>query len=316
MPKEKELDMTSKAQLLLLIIIAIVIGGCSPISPITNQTPSPYTSVLPTSEAILPTVILTATQLPNLSHLPSPEYPKLITPHVTPFPTRTRAEIRDTLSFMLRTNGNCSLPCFWGIQLDQTHYEELYSIIDRLGGLRFETLQANGRLRVASDFRFEEKSGIMVEFGADLQDDTVRNLKVTLTNLFDTGITTEDWSAYNMDEILRTYGTPDMVELYSGTPYDALTFGVRLKYDDNDTSIMYSGITTETDKYLTPSSIIFCPEEIGTDAVVLWMGKHPFNEEPDGVPLSEATGLDEQAFHKLFTENPSACLTLNRNAMP
>jgi hypothetical protein len=309
--------MTSKTQyiLYLIIIALLMVSGCSPAPPITNQTPSPYASASSASEDSLP-VMPTATLLPGLSPPPSPEYPVLITPRVTPFPTRTRAEVREELIYMLRTNGNCLLPCFWGIEPDQTHYEELYSIIDLLGGLRFDALQANGRLRVASHFRIEEKGGVLIEFGADLQDDIVRDLKVTLTNLFDTGITPEDWSAYNMDEILRTYGVPDMVELYSGTPYNALTFAVRLKFEDNDTSIMYSGLTTETDKYLTQSSIIFCPEEIGVDAVVMWMGKHPFNEQPDGVPLSKATGLDEQAFHKLFTENPSACLALNRDAMP
>jgi hypothetical protein len=77
---------------------------------------------------------------------------------------------------------------------------------------------------------------------------------------------------------------------------------------------MYFGSTTEIDKYQTPSSVIFCPEEIGVDFVELHIGKHPFDNEPNGVPLSKATGMDEQTFHKLFTENPSACLTLNRKA--
>ena len=162
---------------------------------------------------------------------------------------------------MLQTNGNCTLPCFWGIQPDQTRYDELYGVIDHLGGLRFETLQANSHLRVASHFRFEENSGIFVEFGADLQDDVVKDLKVILTNLLDTGITPEDWSAYNMDEILRTYGVPDTVELYYSGPYNALAFDIRLKYENIHTSITYYAGTTEIDKYLTPSSAIFCPEE-------------------------------------------------------
>jgi hypothetical protein len=294
MLKAKEvIYMTGKIQsILYLIIVMAGFGACSPSPP----------------------VILTATLLPGLSPPPSPEYPMLVTPRVTPFPTRSYADAREELSYMLQTNGNCALPCFWGIQPDQTRYEELYGVIDRLGGSRFETLQANGHLRVASNFRFEERSGIIVEFGTDLQDNVVKDLKVILLNLLDTGITPEDWSAYNMNEILRIYGVPDTAELYFSGPNNSLSFGIRLKYERIQTSIKYYGIIAENDKYQTQSSVIFCPETIGVHIVELHMGEHPFNVGPNGVPLSKATGLDEQSFHKLFTENPSACLTLNRAA--
>lgn len=291
-----------------------VLGGCYSTPPSTNQTASPHVSTSSTPDDS-PLVILTATLLPDLSPPPSPEYPKLVTPRVTPFPTRLPAEVREGLQEILRTNGNCTLPCFWGIQPDQTRYEELYSIIDRLGGRSsFDRLQANGHLRVPADFRFEERSGIFVEFQADLQDEVVQDLKVLLLNLLDTGITQDDWSAYNMDEILRTYGVPDSVELYFSGPYNALSFNVQLKYESIDTSIVYYAGTTEIAQYETPSGVIFCPEEIGIDTVELHMGKHPFNTIPSGVPLVKATGLSEQDFHELFTENPSACLTLNREA--
>lgn len=307
--------MNIKAQhILYFIITVIMVGGCYPSPPTTNQTASPYAFASPMSEALLPTVILTATRLPGLTPPPRREDPKLITPRVTPFPTRTRAEAREDLEYMLQTNGNCALPCFWGIHPDMTQYEELYSVIDHLGGYRFEALQSNGHLLIGSSFKFEEESGIFVEFAADLQDDIVKDLKVLLLNLRDTGLTPADWSAYNMNEILGTYGVPDKVELYYSGPYNSLSFHIRLKYESIDTAITYSGLTMELDKYLTPTSAVFCPEEIGIESVELHMGKHPFNAARDGVPLSKATGLNEQDFYKLFTENPSACLTLDRKA--
>ncbi len=306
--------MIKKIQYTLHLIVAMfILSGCYSTPPSTNKTPSPHVSTSSTPDDSQP-VILTATLMPELSPPPSPEYPILVTPRVTPLPTRFPAEVREELRELLRTNGNCTLPCFWGIRPDQTQYEELYSVIDKLGGLRFDALQENGRLRVASNFRFEERSGIFVEFAADLQDDTVKDLKVLLLNLFDPGVSQEDWSAYNMDEILRTYGIPDSVELYFSGPYNALSFNVQLKYESIDTSIVYYARTTEIAQYETPSSVILCPEEIGIDMVELHMGKYPFNTIPSGVPLLKATGLTEQDFHKLFTENPSACLTLNREA--
>ena len=215
---------------------------------------------------------------------------------------------------MLQTNGDCIFPCFFGIHPDQTRYEELYSVIDKLAGSRFETSSDNGHIRVSSDFGLGENIGIQVDIQADLQDDIVKDLKVLLLNLNGTGITPKDWSAYNMDEILRTYGVPDKVELYFSGPNNSLSVDVQLKYERLDTSIAYFAVTSETTSYETPTSVFYCPEEIGINMVELHMGKNPFNTIPDGVPLLRATGLTEQDFYELFTENPSACLTLDREA--
>jgi hypothetical protein len=308
--------MNNEAQYILyLIVTAIMVTGCS-ITP-SATTPVALTNITHSlsTEEFLPTIILTATQLPNLSPPPTPVYPRLITPHVTTFPTRTDAETKEELEYMLRTNGDCRFPCFWGIYPEQTRYEDIYAVIDNLGGYRFENLQEDGDVRVGTNFRFQERNGIFVEFQANLQDDVVKDLKVLLLNLRDTGITLEDWSAYTLDKILQTYGIPDSVELYFSRPYNALSFNVQLKYENIDTSIAYYAGTSEITKYETTTSVLYCPEEIGIDIVELHMGKNPFNTIPDGVSILKATGLNEQDFHKLFTENPSACLTLNREAM-
>jgi hypothetical protein len=299
-----------------LIIVAVGFGACSPKPSITQQIISTETSLSPAPEHTLP-VTSNTTPSATITASSTPEYPFLVTPRVTPLPARSPAEVNEQLNNLFQTNGDCVLPCFWGIHPDQTRYEELYGVIDQLQGRDlFDVVEENGHLRVSSNFTYEKKGTIRVALTADLQDDVVKDLKVTILNQLDTGITPGDWSAYNIDKILETYGVPDTVELYFDTPYDALSFDIRLKYENIHTSIMYAGRTTEDKKYLTPSSAIFCPEEIGIYAVVLHIGKHPFNEEPDGVLLSKATGIDKQAFHKLFTENPSACLTLNFSAMP
>lgn len=300
--------------ILSLIIVAFVVGGCYPAPPTTNQAATSNISASPTLERLLATLVLTATQVPGITPPPTPEYPKLITPRVTPFPTISHAEANEDVARMLQTNGNCTFPCFWGIYPDQTRYEEIYSITDHLGSSRFETLSENGHIRISSDFGLGDDIGVQVEFQADLQNDIVQNLKVLLLNLWKTEVTPEDWSVYNMDEILRTYGVPDKVELFFSGPGNALSFLVHLKYERIDTSIAYSVKTTETARYETPSSVIFCPEEVGANHVELHMGKHPFNMIPEGVPILKATGLTEQDFYELFTEDPSACLTLNRKA--
>lgn len=296
-----------------LSIIIITLSGCFPSSPSITQ--AVLTSVSPSSTSEKPfSVAVTATELPGVIPPSAQYFPPLLTPRVTPFPTRTRAEASDDLSDMLKTNGDCELPCFWGIHLDQTIYEDLYAIIDKLGGSRFETLSENGRIRIASGFRFEDEHRIQVEFAADLENDIVRDLKILLLNLWKPENAKEDWSAYNMDEILRTYGVPDRIGLHYSGNNTALHVDIQLEYEDIDTYINYYTGTKDIDKYNTSEGVIYCPKEYGVNIVELHLGKHPFNMVSEGVSMLKGAGLSEQDFYTLITENPSACLTLKRDA--
>ncbi len=296
------------------VVSTMMLSGCFSNLPDNTQTISSTMYPSSTVENSLPS-IYTATLLPSITQPPTLDLPPLLTPRVTPFPTITDADASDDVAYMLQTNGDCLFPCFWGILPDQTRYEELYSVIDNLGGSRFEVLQENGHIRISSDFGFGENIGVQTDIQADLQDDIVRDLKVLLLNLYDDEVTPEDWSAYNMNEILRIYGVPSKVELHLSGPNNTLSMAIQLKYEYIYASITYFARTSEINKYDTPIGVLYCPEVVGIDKVELHMGKNPFNTISDGVPVLEATGLTEQDFYKLFTENPSACLTLNRDAM-
>jgi hypothetical protein len=97
-------------------------------------------------------------------------------------------------------------------------------------------------------------------------------------------------------------------------PNNTLAFGIRLRYEDLNTSILYSGRSLIDANNLDASNAIICPVE-NISSIKLHIGEQPFNYEPNGVELSDATNLDTQAFYELFTENPSACLTVNLAAM-
>jgi hypothetical protein len=146
--------MNKKAVVLILLFIFSGVS-CTHESQITQSLPLASTS--PTSEGS-PPVPLTATLLPGLSPPPSPEYPLRVTPRVTPLPTRSPTEVTEQLNYLLQTNGDCLLPCFWGIYPDQTRYEELYGVIDQLQGRNFfDIVEENGHLRVSSNFTYEKK---------------------------------------------------------------------------------------------------------------------------------------------------------------
>jgi hypothetical protein len=239
----------------------------------------------------------------------------------TPIPTPTFAtkvvpdSVKKELSYLLQTNGGCKLPCFWGIILNQTSYAELYGLIHRLEGGGLDSPLGGGILRVSSSFRFEERSGIYIPLDADVQNDKVVALKVAFSGLLEPGVSFDDWSAYTMKEVLKTYGVPTSIELFLDFPDDMVAFGIRLKYEEIHMSITYDGSTSVNDENLNSSSAIVCPEKFGVNYVTLHLGEHPINYGPDGVSLLKATDLDTQAFYKLFIDNPSACITTDRDAM-
>ena len=304
---------TMKKLFSLFFALSLTLSACGTTS--TQSTPPEQTETQPpfTYTSIYP---LTATLLPNTPPPPTLNLPPLLTPRVTPLPTRLPADIREGLSYMLQTNGDCVFPCFWGIRPYQTRYEELYSVIDNLGGSRFETSQPEGAIHVSSYFNIEENHGIFVEFGANLQDDIVESMKIRLLNLYEDGVAVEDWSAYNLDKIQAIYGSPDKVELAFGQISNAIWFIVTLRYESISTVIIYDAAIPESkgNQFSTSDSVLFCPKEIVFGTVTLYMGNYPFNTIPSGLPILKSTGLTEQEFYKLFTENPSTCLTLNRKA--
>ncbi len=153
-----------------------------------------------------------------------------------------------------------------------------------------------------------------MDLQADVQNDLVRNIVVTVDGLWSPNILAQDWSAYSMDEVLSEYGLPTSVELYLDFPNKMLQFGIRLKYEKLDTSILYSGGYKLNANNLTSSDAIICPNDNISD-IKLHMGKQPINYEPNGVLLSDATKLDIQTFHKMFTEDPSSCITVDLTAM-
>jgi hypothetical protein len=189
----------------------------------------------------------------------------------------------------------------------------LYDLFQQLGESGSDT-NVDGHLYVSSTFRFEERGGLYVDLQADVQEDVVRTLVVTLDGLQSDDVSAQDWSLYAINELLSIYGPPTSIEIYLDTPNNTLAFGIRLRYEDLDTSILYSGRNRiDTGNFDTVNAMI-CPTE-NISSIKLHVGKEPFNYEPNGVLLSEATQLDMQEFYKLFTEDSSACFTVNLASM-
>lgn len=251
---------------------------------------------------------------PNQPNVPSANFSA--TPQSTIF-TLNATEMVNQLKFLLRSNGGCNLPCFWGIQPDQSSYDELLDLFKQLGKDGFET-NIDNRHYVSSSFRTEERGGLYVEFQADVQNEVVKDIVVSIGGVGREGYSIEDWRPYTLEEVLRVYGIPSTVEIYldilGSSNQNVLSFDIRVRYDDLNTSLLYIGGNRVDESNLTESSVIICPHG-RLDSVKIHLGKNPINYEPDGKVLSDVTDLTIEEFYQTFIDNPSACLVINRQAI-
>jgi hypothetical protein len=215
--------------------------------------------------------------------------------------------------YLLQTNGDCRFPCFWGIQPGRTSYDELYALFYQLDEVGND-IRTGEHLYVSSTVRLEERGGLYVAIKADVQEEVVRNVVVGMDGLWRPEVNAQDWAAYALDELLRVYGPPASIELYLDLPNNILAFGMRLKYEDLDASILYDGNQAANSEILGSEFATICPQGHVSD-IKIHLGKNPFDYEPGGVPLASATDLNVESFHKLFTENPSSCFIVNLAAM-
>lgn len=124
---------------ILIIIFVMVLGfvSCSKQSITNNIEESNNT---PSS---LPSEIRKETESPQLSptntfqasQTPQPTTTFTNTPTYTEFPTLPPEERVNELNHLLETNGNCILPCWWGIRPGKTKWEEVGHYLKELASI-------------------------------------------------------------------------------------------------------------------------------------------------------------------------------------
>jgi len=210
-----------KRLILYLIIVGITfLTGCNPVyesQPEELITPSQNNPTTPnqgTTLSIKKTLV-----------------PTNILPTVTPKSSMTVPEIKDYLIEMLQTNGNCLLPCIWGIQPDKDMNQKPTEFFDEL----YEA-NIDGDIDIVPYISQGEKAFILNLWEGDIR--TYVHLSVfreegqpNLTILHGqiiretgTGIELQSGPAYgefSRNPFLQLYWLPNILEKY-GKPSDVL----------------------------------------------------------------------------------------------
>jgi hypothetical protein len=214
-----------------ILFVAFLLAGCSPIqSPRLTEaqiTPSKPVSA-PTHQAP-PTVLLSPTVLIS----PTPT----LAPTPTPVPALPVDQAEAKVIELLRDNGNCHLPCFWGFTPGHSSKLEAWSFQHS-----FYNIEPDGNGMIISRDGLFLKTGLTISGMMENQDSqTIRHIGVYMMAYTDetrpegfvhgSPYFSEYFQYYTLPYLLSTYGPPE--NAYIGYEFHIIWLDSKIRYDIN-----------------------------------------------------------------------------------
>lgn len=260
----------SKLKIYIWLLLGLVLGisGCFSDQESTTDLPTTTIIIITPPEAIitrtnggnlsttphpLPTFVASSTEAPVLStHVEEHQQqndegreifdrnspadtpaPSTSTPTTTPVPTLSPEQEGAFLSLLLGNNGDCELPCWWGVTPGQTGSQEARDLFASQGiddwvishdenyalmGLGYPKSGSSSYFRDVI-IRFEMENNLIQYIG--VEGNYRRELNSQLL---------QDWYSYSPSEILKRFDIPSYIELVEveNSPYYRLTFSYEL----------------------------------------------------------------------------------------
>ena len=280
-----------------LLTFGLFIQGCVlPGMMRITATPPPVvvsiTEAVPYTSTPVPSPILTQTALPDL------------TPATTPSPTDIPERVTEFVLEMLETNGDCDLPCFWGITPGETSWTELEKELTA-AGLMLE----DERLDLGP---WKDITGhsVSVRFHRDnvVVDEIQIHCELEAEVVFVEGMV-DICGAYALPSALNRFGVPSQVNL-SMSRLDSL-YELWMTYGFAGITVSYPGLmVTDIDGWT------LCPVHSRQKQINIHLhdpGSEPSNMgfgSSDGVfiaqgSLERLTGTSASEFHAAFSDPQS-----------
>ncbi len=281
-----------------LLVASLCLTGCSaPPTPsggtVVVATPTPLPSAVPPPSPKPLTYTLT----------PSPT----VLPTFTPCPTLTveeREALPSRVRELLKTNGGCELPCWWGITLGQSGWpaDPFVACLAVRGSFAFDTPHPTQPFDYYIDITFNRRDRI------------IQSIKISSGKFNRMGKASSqfyrDWARYSLDQVLTRYGKPSQVllELWPNPPEPYYPYRLFVFYEELGILIAYEGPAIPGETFRV------CPEFEQVTDLRLWLQspnqEYSFlqlanldpTEQAQLLPIEEATGMDVETFYKTFKE--------------
>lgn len=292
-----------------ILLICLVLLSCTTPVPVTG---SPF--------SISPSQVLTTTT-PSITSAPVTHLGSNV------IPTLPVDQANSRLLELLANNGNCQLPCIWGITPGESTFGDAQSILMPLSSISSFTdlttspgdisptyVEGDSRLSIRLAFPFST-TGVIEHVVFQLGTTSV-------SNEFGEQIT-----YYMLPNILREYGNPTTVMLStmaklpsSGSPGG---FKILLLYPDQGMLVNYT-----TQMQMSGENIMGCPSNAHVELELYPPGQADlFFDllEPSGwtqiiqntyKPLDEATSMSQEDFYRFFSQPTDECILTPANLWP
>ena len=207
----------------------------------------------------------------------------------------------------LKDNGNCEVPCIFGVEPGKSTFDDVRQIIMPIFGEGLILEDENGGLSTCGfSFRTENKLG--GSFVISFINDIVESIRFDLDSSNPSEISMEEWSAFTLTGVLSQYGVPSRVEFFIITntrlgSSEYVSIWYKVYYDEFNTEALYAGPRVKaTETYH------LCLSEQIPDMRLYINETHEMIVQ--GVLLEEVTALNENDFYQLVMSNDRACLDL------
>lgn len=327
--------MKKKPKVLQLLIIC-----CWTLTLLTSCVPPTSISPNPNEEdlkSLNPSpAISTSSESTEIPINPSPtaastEKPTQWTPtSKTNIPTMTIDERQDRILKLLKTNNNCVLPCWWGIEPGQSSWLSVASFLQELGAKVGSVSEGDGKIyHGTGGFDFEAEK-IHNDFGFTEVEGVVQSVHITSEGYSNPSFFQTMWENYSPRNVLQRYGPPSRVFLTSNSQKwgnrNTHPYTLWIAYDPLGFIIQYNGFAKDG------TTFHICPRfEGGQDIAYMRMylqsSDSPVPLDPisdfaqtrEGLirSIDEAAGLSPNDFYKLFEPNSkNSCFETPANIWP
>ncbi|RPI27560.1 MAG: hypothetical protein EHM70_17710 [Chloroflexota bacterium] len=312
---------------LCLVMIILAVGCRTGITdtPVLTQTPTAVTNMpLPITENT-PVSTIQATPV-----TPTPQQPT-VTPTPTQIPILPVEAAQNRVVELLADNGDCRLPCLWGITpgLNNNQFAEeilvpLSSISDfvaftpDVGNITFDIPIGEMRIHINVDFLITIDVITRLSFQARALEYFKNEQDFGSRSVFNSDAFGEHLHLFMLPQILNEYGVPESVYVFTfpeepPARYGSETFQITLLYPDQGILVEYT-----TQLRVEGENVLGCFSNAHVEMELTPIGDRDLFFEHivpswQGVidhdkPLEEATSMTLEEFYETFRQHSDQCL--------
>jgi hypothetical protein len=313
----------------LISVLIMLAVGCTQPTASAETPPRPPTLI---AGSATPSPIPTTTTFPTLTATP------------TVLPTLPVGEARIKLLDLLANNGNCRLPCLWGLTPGKSSTQEARAVLSPLSSLSGFTGFESGIGTISPEFTDDDFSiYTMLNFLADPKSNIISHISFQVEahkkyldggyeDIFDSKFFGERVEYYMLPHILTEQGIPSavIISTLAGQPTRGSRSGfwMILFYPDQGILVYYttswqmtgnnvvgcfSNAHVEFELYPSGHADSFSEYLAQTQFVNLW--PVPANS-PNWKPIEKATTMSLEEFYQTFSQPTEKCIETPANLWP